>query len=105
LFQRQSTNRARFAPDLIADPDIHRVDRLFPALALFSVAGPPMLGGLLTWSWYGALTAFIWATLVRVALLHLGESWHNSHPCRPDLRPPRRASWPDRSVSPGHLGL
>ncbi len=31
---------------------------------------PPVLGGLLTWSWYGALTAFFWASLVRVALLH-----------------------------------
>jgi hypothetical protein len=29
LLQLQSTNRARFAPDLIADPDTNRVDRLF----------------------------------------------------------------------------
>ena len=29
-----------------------------------------MLGGLLTWSWQGALTAFFWASLVRVGLLH-----------------------------------
>ena len=62
LFQRQSTNRARFAPDLIADRDTLRVDRLFPALALVSVLGPPLLGGLLTMSWHGALTAFFWAT-------------------------------------------
>jgi stearoyl-CoA desaturase (Delta-9 desaturase) len=70
LFQRQSTNRERFAPDLIADRDTFRVDRVFPALALTSVLGPPLLGGLLTMSWYGALTAFFWATLVRIALLH-----------------------------------
>ena len=30
----------------------------------------PLLGGLLTWSWWGALTALFWAGLVRVALLH-----------------------------------
>jgi stearoyl-CoA desaturase (delta-9 desaturase) len=70
LFQRQHSNRERFAPDLVADRDMARVDRLFPALALTSVLGPPLLGGLLTMSWYGALTTFFWATLVRIALLH-----------------------------------
>ena len=70
LFRRQSSNRARFAPDLLADRDIRRVDRLFPALTMVSILAPPVLGGLLTWSWYGALTAFFWASLVRVALLH-----------------------------------
>jgi stearoyl-CoA desaturase (delta-9 desaturase) len=119
LFQRQSTNRERFAPDLIADPDVSRIDRYFPALALVSVSAPALLGGLLTWSWYGALTAFFWGTLVRIALLHhvtwsinsichvygdrpfathgadrasnfwplailsMGESWHNSHHADP----------------------
>ena len=31
---------------------------------------PPVLGGLITWSWHGAVTAFFWAALVRVGLLH-----------------------------------
>jgi stearoyl-CoA desaturase (delta-9 desaturase) len=31
---------------------------------------PAVLGGLITMSWWGALTAFFWASLVRVALLH-----------------------------------
>ncbi|HZN76189.1 MAG TPA: acyl-CoA desaturase [Micromonosporaceae bacterium] len=68
LFARQPSNRARFAPDLLADRDIMRVDRLY--LPLLSLFAPPVLGGLLTWSWHGALTAFFWASLVRVALLH-----------------------------------
>ncbi len=68
LFRRQPSNRARFAPDLLADRDITTVDRLY--LPLVSLFAPPVLGGLLTWSWYGALTAFFWASLVRVALLH-----------------------------------
>jgi stearoyl-CoA desaturase (delta-9 desaturase) len=70
LFQRQLSNRARFAPDLLADRDIARVDRLFVALVAVSLLAPPAIGGLLTWSWHGALTAFFWASLVRVALLH-----------------------------------
>jgi stearoyl-CoA desaturase (delta-9 desaturase) len=31
---------------------------------------PAALGGLITWSWQGALTAFFWGSLVRVGLLH-----------------------------------
>jgi stearoyl-CoA desaturase (Delta-9 desaturase) len=70
LFRLESSNRARFAPDLLADRDIKAVDRLFGPLALASVLVPPLLGGLLTLSWQGALTAFFWASLVRIALLH-----------------------------------
>jgi stearoyl-CoA desaturase (Delta-9 desaturase) len=70
LLRRQPSNRARFAPDLLADRDIGRVDRLGLPIALVSLFGPPVLGGMLTWTWQGALTAFFWASLVRVALLH-----------------------------------
>jgi stearoyl-CoA desaturase (delta-9 desaturase) len=70
MFRLESSNRTRFAPDLLADRDIRTVDRLFGPLALLSVLAPPLLGGLLTWSWQGALTAFFWASLVRIALLH-----------------------------------
>ncbi len=119
LFGRQSSNRDRFAPDLLADRDICLVDRWFPGLALASVLGPPLIGGLVTMSWSGALAAFFWATLVRIGLLHhitwsinsichvygerpfttrahdraanfwplaivsMGESWHNSHHADP----------------------
>ncbi|MDT7709569.1 MAG: hypothetical protein QOG20_5176 [Pseudonocardiales bacterium] len=31
---------------------------------------PALLGGLISMSWWGALTAFFWAGLVRIALLH-----------------------------------
>jgi stearoyl-CoA desaturase (Delta-9 desaturase) len=31
---------------------------------------PPLIGVLVTGSWMGALTAFFWGSLVRVALLH-----------------------------------
>jgi stearoyl-CoA desaturase (delta-9 desaturase) len=70
LFKRESSNRDRFAPDLLADRDIKLVDRLFGPIALASVLAPPLVGGLMTWSWQGAVTAFFWATLVRIALLH-----------------------------------
>ncbi|MEU8296575.1 acyl-CoA desaturase [Micromonospora sp. NPDC048909] len=70
LFGRELSNRERFAPDLMADKDISRVAKLFPALVAASVLGPALMGGLLTWSWQGALTALFWGGLVRIALLH-----------------------------------
>jgi stearoyl-CoA desaturase (Delta-9 desaturase) len=50
-------------PDLLADPITRRVDRLFPALVAVSVLGPAAMGGLLSWSWQGALTGFFWGGL------------------------------------------
>ncbi|GAA5193144.1 acyl-CoA desaturase [Rugosimonospora acidiphila] len=70
LFHRELSNRARFAPDLMADKDLRRVDKLFPLIVALSLLTPAAVGGLVTWSWQGALTAFFWAGLVRVSLLH-----------------------------------
>ncbi|MFN2518804.1 MAG: acyl-CoA desaturase [Jatrophihabitantaceae bacterium] len=70
LFDVEHTNRERFTPDLMRDKDITRVDRLFPLWAAVSLAAPALLGGLITWSWAGALSAFFWAGLVRIFVLH-----------------------------------
>jgi stearoyl-CoA desaturase (Delta-9 desaturase) len=70
MFQRERTNAQRFAPDLLADKDIRRIDRLFPVLTAVTLLAPAVLGGVITVSWWGALTAFFWASLVRVAVLH-----------------------------------
>ncbi len=70
LFDVEQTNQAKYAPDLLKDSTIVRISRSFPWLVAFSLLGPALLGGLLTWSWQGAVTAFFWAGLVRVGLLH-----------------------------------
>jgi stearoyl-CoA desaturase (Delta-9 desaturase) len=70
VFNRDKTNKQRFAPDLLADRDIVRVNGLFWLWTTLSFLLPAALGGLLTWSWWGALTAFFWAGFVRVAILH-----------------------------------
>jgi stearoyl-CoA desaturase (delta-9 desaturase) len=70
LFHRELSNRARFAPDLVADRDIRLIDRLFAPIVIVSVTLPAVVAGLVTWSWQGALSAFFWAGLVRIALLH-----------------------------------
>ncbi|MGH3624293.1 MAG: acyl-CoA desaturase [Sciscionella sp.] len=70
LFDRDLTNKQRFAPDLLADRDIVRVNKLFGVWTLASFVLPAALGGLISWSWWGALTGFFWGGLVRVAVLH-----------------------------------
>ncbi|MER6946418.1 acyl-CoA desaturase [Nonomuraea sp. NPDC000554] len=70
LFESERTNREKYAPDLATDPDVIKLHKWFPALALTSIVLPGLLGGLLTWSWYGALTALFWGSLVRIGLLH-----------------------------------
>ncbi|MDQ2744519.1 MAG: acyl-CoA desaturase, partial [Chloroflexota bacterium] len=70
LFNRDNTNQQRFAPDLLADKDIVRIDKYFWVWTIVSIVAPGVIGGLVTWSWHGALTAFFWAGLVRIAVLH-----------------------------------
>ncbi|MBE3011623.1 acyl-CoA desaturase [Microbispora sp. NEAU-D428] len=70
LFEVERVNRAKYAPDLLKDPDIMKLHRWFPTMAITSLLLPPVLGGLITWSWQGALTAFFWGTLMRIGLLH-----------------------------------
>ncbi|GAY12776.1 fatty acid desaturase [Pseudonocardia sp. N23] len=70
LFEPARTNADRFAPDLVADRDIMWVSRRFGLLTLVSLLMPALLGGLISMTWWGALTAFVWAGLARVAVLH-----------------------------------
>jgi stearoyl-CoA desaturase (delta-9 desaturase) len=117
LFDPEQTSMEKYAPDLLADPDIVRVHRMFPWLVAVSLLLPALLGYLVTGSFVGALTAFFWGSLVRVFVLHhvtwsinslchtfgnrpfktrdqstnfwplavisMGESWHNLHHAEP----------------------
>ncbi len=80
LFDRSLTNKERFAPDLLADKDIVRVNNTFAIWTALTLLLPAVLGGLITWSWWGALTAFFWAGLVRVAILH-HVTWSTNSIC------------------------
>ncbi|MGW7535732.1 acyl-CoA desaturase [Amycolatopsis sp. NPDC054798] len=117
MFQREVTNADRFAPDLVGDRDLRLVNRFFWLWITLSLALPAALGWAFSGTWQGALTAFFWAGLVRIAFLHhvtwsvnsvchlvgdrpfasrdraanfwplallsMGESWHNSHHADP----------------------
>jgi stearoyl-CoA desaturase (delta-9 desaturase) len=70
LFDGDHTSKEKFCPDLLADKKIARISRQFPLWVAVSLLAPAFIGGLWAWSWQGAVTAFFWATLVRIAFLH-----------------------------------
>ncbi|TQF03694.1 acyl-CoA desaturase [Kitasatospora acidiphila] len=70
MFDSEQTPQHIYAPDLVKDSDIRAISRLFWLWTTLSLLLPALAGGLLSWSWQGAVTAFFWGSLVRVALLH-----------------------------------
>ena len=70
LFDPNQTSQEKFSPDLLADRRIKSVDAWFPGLVAVTLLLPALIGGLWGMSMHGAMTAFFWASLVRVALLH-----------------------------------
>lgn len=102
LVDVEQTPIARYAPDLEKDADLARISRQFRAWVAVSLLAPAVLGGLLTWSWHGALTAFFWASLVRVALVH-HVTWSINSVCHIWGRHPFRTR--DRSGNVAWLAL
>ena len=70
LLDENDTSIEKYAPDIMADRDLQAISRWFGAIVAATLLLPALLGGLITWSWAGALTALFWAGLVRVALVH-----------------------------------
>ncbi len=129
LFVSDASLASRYAPDMLKDRDIQRIDRLFPLWASASLAIPLGIGYVLSGTLAGALTALLWAGLVRMAVLHhvtwgvnslchtfgrrpeatkdrssnlwvlavvsLGDSWHNIHHAHP--------SWARHGARPGMI--
>jgi stearoyl-CoA desaturase (delta-9 desaturase) len=71
FFDSEQTNQQRFIPDLLADRAIVRISKAFPWLGAVSIFAPALIGYVWAgFAWQGALTAFFWASLVRIGLLH-----------------------------------
>jgi stearoyl-CoA desaturase (delta-9 desaturase) len=70
LFGDEMTNEPEYVPDLLADRDIVRIGRAFPWLTVATFTLPAIIGGAVTHSFGGMLSAFLWASLVRISLLH-----------------------------------
>jgi stearoyl-CoA desaturase (Delta-9 desaturase) len=70
LFSNERTSRERWTPDLLKDPAMVKITDLFPVFVITSFVLPAILGLVITRSFTGMLTAFLWGGLVRIFLLH-----------------------------------
>jgi stearoyl-CoA desaturase (delta-9 desaturase) len=62
--------RERFAPDLVKDPMIQRIDRLFPVWIVLSLAIPFGIGWAIGGGIGAAFICLLWAGAIRIVLLH-----------------------------------
>jgi stearoyl-CoA desaturase (delta-9 desaturase) len=60
----------RFAPDLMDDPGMRRINRAFPALVALGLLVPLIAGLALTGTLAGGLTGLLWGGFVRVFFVH-----------------------------------
>jgi stearoyl-CoA desaturase (Delta-9 desaturase) len=70
FFSDEQTSANRWAPDLVKDPVLRKIDSLFPLWVTISFGLPPVLGFLVTGTAKGAVMAFLWGSLARIFFLH-----------------------------------
>lgn len=77
-FTEEITNTFLFAKDLLRDPIISKVNQLYYVWVFLGFAIPAILGGILTKTWMGVLSGFLWGGLVRVFLTSQATNSINS---------------------------
>ncbi|GAA1934390.1 acyl-CoA desaturase [Streptomyces durmitorensis] len=104
LFRNDATPAEHYAPDLLADRDIRAVSRAFPALCILTLALPFAVGWAIGGTLVHALTALLWAGLVRIALLH-HVTWSVNSLCHVIGDRPFRTRRHDRATNLWPLAL
>ena len=66
----QRGSRARYAPDLMADPLIRAVDRTFVLWVAAGLVAPFLLGLVIGGTLFAGLTGLLWGGFVRMLVLH-----------------------------------
>ena len=61
---------SRYVKDLSASRTLRVASMLFPLWVVLGLAIPAVLGGVITLSWQGAFTGFVWGGLARIFLVH-----------------------------------
>jgi stearoyl-CoA desaturase (delta-9 desaturase) len=93
----------RFAPDLLEDRGMRRINKGFPLIALYSLAIPFLLGlGLSGGSLVAGLSALLWGGLVRIFFVH-HITWSINSICH--FFGSRRFALEDRSTNVFWLAL
>jgi stearoyl-CoA desaturase (delta-9 desaturase) len=104
FFRNDPTSADRYAPDLLADRAMVRVAKAFPALCVVSLTLPFLAGWAIGGNLRAAMTAFLWAGLVRVLLLQ-HVTWSINSLCHMVGSRPHRTRRFDRSTDLWWLAL
>ena len=99
VFSNPSTPRAEFAPDLLADPDLVLIDRLFVPCCIATLALPFGIGYALTGTLGGALGALVFAGILRVGVGH-NLTWAINSVCHTFGKRPFRTRDESRNFAP-----
>lgn len=99
VFSNPSTPRAEFAPDLLADPDLVLIDRLFVPCCIATLALPFGIGYALTGTLGGALGALVFAGILRVGIGH-NLTWAINSVCHTFGKRPFRTRDESRNFAP-----
>jgi stearoyl-CoA desaturase (delta-9 desaturase) len=70
LFHHEITDWGRYIIDLLRDPVLFRINRLYFVWVVLGLAIPAAIGGAVAGTWTGAFLGFLWGGLVRVCLGH-----------------------------------
>ena len=80
LFRDSNDNNYSYVPDLLADPVVMRINRLFPLWVAIGFILPAIIGGLVSMTWTGALLGLLWGGLARMFFLH-HSTWSINSVC------------------------
>ena len=78
MLRHEYPNVAHYAPDLLRDRWLVWASRHYYGWVLLGLAIPTVIGGLVTMSWWGALTGFLWGGAVRMFVVEQAMSALNS---------------------------
>ncbi|WP_406695596.1 acyl-CoA desaturase [Singulisphaera sp. Ch08] len=90
FFEPESAELSRYVPDLEKSRVLRVTSALFPLWIVLGLVIPAALGGLLTGTWVGVWTGFIWGGLVRIFLVH-HVTWSVNSACHLWGRRPYRS--------------
>ncbi|TBR56961.1 acyl-CoA desaturase [Westiellopsis prolifica IICB1] len=68
VFDLELTNTIVFAKDLLKDPILSKVNQLYFCWLLLGLVIPGIIGGILSQTWMGAFSGFLWGGVVRLFL-------------------------------------
>ena len=78
MIKHEYPNVVHYVPDLLADKPVLKADKMYNLWIVLGLAIPGILGGVISGTWMGALTGFLWGGVVRMFVVEQTVSALNS---------------------------